>query len=84
MAIGLYRDIAVGSDSNGADAWMMRDLYAQVETLKKSGASLEQMKSQLHMEKYKDFRKKYERLAVEAATAWSATCWICRASRPAA
>jgi 4-alpha-glucanotransferase len=29
MAIGLYRDIAVGSDSNGADAWMMRDLYAQ-------------------------------------------------------
>ena len=35
----------------------LQDLYTQVETLKKSGASLEQMKTRLHMEKYKDFRQ---------------------------
>ncbi len=35
----------------------LHDLYTQVETLKQSGASLEQVKSQLHMEKYQDFRQ---------------------------
>jgi len=35
----------------------LRDLYTQVEGLKRSGASLEQVKSQLQMEKYKDFRQ---------------------------
>jgi len=35
----------------------LRDLYSQVEKLKKSGANLEQTKAQLRMEKYKDFRQ---------------------------
>jgi glyoxylase-like metal-dependent hydrolase (beta-lactamase superfamily II) len=35
----------------------LQDLYAQVEMLKKSGASVEQMKTRLNMEKYKDFRQ---------------------------
>ncbi len=35
----------------------LHDLYTQVERLKRSGASLEQVKSQLRMEKYKDFRQ---------------------------
>jgi 4-alpha-glucanotransferase len=29
MKIGLYRDLAVGSDPNGADAWMMRDQFGR-------------------------------------------------------
>jgi cyclase len=35
----------------------LRDLYSQVEKLRKSGANLEQTKAQLHMEKYKEFRQ---------------------------
>jgi cyclase len=35
----------------------LNDLYTQVKVLKSSGASLEQTKAQLHMEKYKDFRQ---------------------------
>lgn len=35
----------------------LRDLYSQVEKLKKSGANLEHTKAQLHMEKYEDFRQ---------------------------
>ena len=40
----------------------LRDLYTQVETLKQSGVTLEQLKSRLQMEAYKDFRQypKYE------------------------
>jgi cyclase len=40
----------------------MNDLFAQVRTLRKNGATAEQVRRQIHMEKYSDFRQypKYE------------------------